>query len=156
MSWIKKITDAIVGSEDFSDIKSSSVRDILNGNILTKRFIQKQYGLIFMIAVLAFLYVDNRFYCETQLAKEIDLKKKIQDFMVGYGKDEREKEILKNMYRLAGFRASTDAQLLPIRQLELFKDRLKYENDVNMAESDKKVKLAEIDSKLAELAKQMK
>jgi len=85
-----------------------------------------------------------------------DLKKKIQDFMVGYGKDEREKEILKNMYRLAGFRASTDAQLLPIRQLELFKDRLKYENDVNMAESDKKVKLAEIDSKLADLAKQMK
>jgi len=79
MSWIKKITDAIVGSEDFSDIKSSSVRDILNGNILTKRFIQKQYGLIFMIAVLAFLYVDNRFYCETQLAKEIDLKKKILD-----------------------------------------------------------------------------
>jgi hypothetical protein len=28
---------------------------------------------------LTFLYVDNRFYCETQLAKEIDLKKKIQD-----------------------------------------------------------------------------
>jgi len=79
MSWIKKITDAIVGSEDFSDIKSSSVRDILNGNILTKKFIQKQYGLIFMIAVLTFLYVDNRFYCETQLAKEIDLKKKILD-----------------------------------------------------------------------------
>ena len=42
-----------------------------------------------------------------------DLKKKIQDFMVTYGKDEREKEILKNMYRLAGFKASSDAQLLP-------------------------------------------
>jgi len=32
-----------------------------------------------MIAVLTFLYVDNRYYCETQLAHEIDLKKKIQD-----------------------------------------------------------------------------
>jgi len=32
-----------------------------------------------MIAALTFLYVDNRFYCETRLAKEIDLKKKIQD-----------------------------------------------------------------------------
>ena len=85
-----------------------------------------------------------------------DLKKKIQDFMVGYGKDDREKEILKNMYRLAGFRASTDAQLLPIRQLELFKDRLKYENDINMSETDKKARLAEIDIKLAELSKQMK
>ncbi|NWG30652.1 MAG: phosphonate ABC transporter substrate-binding protein [Rhodocyclaceae bacterium] len=85
-----------------------------------------------------------------------DLKKKIQDFCVNYGKNEREKEILKNMYRLAGFKASTDAQLLPIRQLELFKDRKKFENDANMSEADKKAKLAEIDAKLAELAKQMK
>jgi len=79
MSWIKKIADAIRGSEDFSDIKSSSLRDILNGNILTKKFFQKQYGLLIMIAVLTFFYVDNRFYCERQLANEIDLKKKIQD-----------------------------------------------------------------------------
>ena len=85
-----------------------------------------------------------------------DLKKKILDFTVGYGKDAREKEILKNLYRLAGFKASSDAQLLPIRQLELFKDRRKFEGDANMSDSDKKVKLAEIDAKLAELARQMK
>ena len=85
-----------------------------------------------------------------------DMKKKIQDFAVGYGKDDREKEILKNLYRLKGFKASTNAQLLPIRQLELFKDRTKFENDVNMSEADKKVKLAEIDAKLTELSKQMK
>lgn len=85
-----------------------------------------------------------------------DLKKKIQDFAVGYGKDEREKEILKNLYRLKGFKVSTDAQLLPIRQLELFKDRKKYESDANMAEADKKAKLAEIDAKLDALAKLMK
>lgn len=79
MSWFKKITDAIRGSEDFSDIKSSTARDILNGNILTKKFFQKQYGLLIMIAALTFLYVDNRFYCEKQLANEIDLKRKILD-----------------------------------------------------------------------------
>ena len=79
MSWFSKIADAIRGNEDFSDIKSSSVRDIINGEILTKKFFQKQYGLIIMIAVLTFLYVDNRYYCETQLAKEIELKRKIQD-----------------------------------------------------------------------------
>jgi len=79
MSWFKKIVDAVRGSEDFSDIKSSTVRDILNGNILTKKFFQKQYGLIIMIAVLVFLYVDNRYQCENQQAREIELKKKIQD-----------------------------------------------------------------------------
>lgn len=83
-----------------------------------------------------------------------DLKKKIQDFVVGYGKDDREKEILKNMYRLAGFKASTDAQLVPIRQLELFKERKKFENDENMSVAEKKAKLAELDVKLAELSKQ--
>jgi phosphonate transport system substrate-binding protein len=85
-----------------------------------------------------------------------DLKKKIQDFTVGYGKDDREKEILKNLYRLKGFKASTNAQLLPIRQLELFKDRKKFEGDANMSEADRKAKLAEIDGKLAELARQIK
>jgi hypothetical protein len=79
MNWFKKITDDIRGSEDFSDIKSSTVRDVINGNILTKKFFQKQYGLIIMIAILAFMYVDNRYYCETQLARQIELKKKIQD-----------------------------------------------------------------------------
>ena len=73
------MAEAIKGSEDFSDIKSSTLRDIINGNILTKRFFQKQYGLLIMIAFLLFMYVDNRFYCETQLAKEIHLKKEIQD-----------------------------------------------------------------------------
>jgi phosphonate transport system substrate-binding protein len=82
-----------------------------------------------------------------------DVKKKIQDFVTSYGKNEREKEILKNMYRLAGFKASTDAQLIPIRQLELFKDRLKFENDANMSAAEKQTKLAEIDAKLAVLAK---
>jgi phosphonate transport system substrate-binding protein len=83
-------------------------------------------------------------------------KKKIKEFVVSYGKDAREKEILKNMYRLAGFKDSSDAQLLPIRQLELFKDRRKIDNDANMSEAEKKPVLAEIDAKLAELAKQMK
>lgn len=85
-----------------------------------------------------------------------DLKKKIQAFVVGYGKDAREKEILKNMYRLAGFKSSSDAQLIPIRQLELFKDRNKFLNDEHMSEAEKKARVAEIDAKLATLAKQAK
>lgn len=85
-----------------------------------------------------------------------DMKRKIQGFVVAYGKTDREKEILKNMYRLAGFKASTDDQLLPIRQLELFKSRRKIEGDKNMADVERKQKLAEIDAALAKLASQMK
>jgi phosphonate transport system substrate-binding protein len=82
-----------------------------------------------------------------------DVKKKVKDFVTGYGKTDREKEILKNMYRLAGFKASTDAQLTPIRQLELFKDRMKFESDANMNAAEKQTTLADIDAKLAALAK---
>ena len=32
-----------------------------------------------MIALLTFIYIDNRYYCETQLADEIKLKKQLQD-----------------------------------------------------------------------------
>ena len=85
-----------------------------------------------------------------------DLKKKIQDFVTGYGRNEREREVLANLYRLKGFKASTNAQLVPIRQLELFKDRRKVEDDAHMADSEKRTRLAEIDGKLAELAKQPK
>jgi len=83
-----------------------------------------------------------------------DVKKKVQAFVTGYGKDDREKEILKNMYRLAGFKASTDAQLIPIRQLELAKDRKKIEDDANLSAGDRQTRMAEIDAKLDVLAKQ--
>jgi phosphonate transport system substrate-binding protein len=83
-----------------------------------------------------------------------DVKKKVQDFVVSYGRDDREKEILKNMYRLAGFKVSTNAQLIPIRQLELFKDRTKIELDERMPAAEKKAKLTDIDAQLAALASQ--
>jgi phosphonate transport system substrate-binding protein len=84
-----------------------------------------------------------------------DVKQKVRDFVVGYGKDAREKEVLKNMYRLAGFKPSTDAQLIPIRQLELAKDRQKIVDDANLSEADRRSRLADIDARLAVLARQM-
>jgi len=85
-----------------------------------------------------------------------DVKKKVRDFVTGYGKDAREKEVLRNMYKLAGFKPSTDAQLIPIRQLELAKDRRKFQDDANLSEADKKARIADIDAKLAVLARQAK
>lgn len=79
MSWLKKIAEAIKGNEDFSDIKSSTVRDVINGNIFTKKYFKKQYAFLGLVALLAFMYVDNRFYCEKQLLRTIELKKKIKD-----------------------------------------------------------------------------
>ena len=77
-------------------------------------------------------------------------KEKIRNFVLNYAKtDPAEKLILKNIYNYGGFRASTNAQLNPIRQLELFKDRRKIESDSAMSVAEKTVKLAEIDKALA-------
>ena len=54
MPRIKNILETIKGNEDFSELRASSLRDILTGRILTKRVIWKQYGLAALIALLAF------------------------------------------------------------------------------------------------------
>ncbi len=79
MSFFKKILSEIKGNEDLSEIKSSSFRDFLNGNMFTKKFFRKQIPLIFMIFILLFFYVDNRFYCEKKLLNILELEKKIKD-----------------------------------------------------------------------------
>ena len=88
--------------------------------------------------------------------KDLDAqtKKAVSEFLLGYGKDSREKEILKNL-TFAGFVRSDNNQLLPIRQLELARERSKVEGDANMAADEKTRKLQEIDSRLAELGRQV-
>jgi phosphonate transport system substrate-binding protein len=86
--------------------------------------------------------------------KDLDpaVKAKLKPFVLNYAKsDPEEKAILKNIYNYGGFRDSNNDQLLPIRQLELFKDRRKVEGDAHMAAADKSKALAEIDRKLASL-----
>jgi len=86
-----------------------------------------------------------------------DIKQRIQTFFVNYGTGpnaEREQEILANL-TYKGFRASSNAQLIPIRQMELAKTRLSVETDTTLSEADKKAKLADLDRQLAELEKQV-
>lgn len=79
-------------------------------------------------------------------------KAKIKNFLFTYGKtDPREKEVLTKISKLSGFKPSSNAQLLPIRQLDLFGKRNKIESDAALSEADKMAKLAEIDKLLAAL-----
>ncbi|MDD2545175.1 MAG: phosphonate ABC transporter substrate-binding protein [Burkholderiaceae bacterium] len=79
-------------------------------------------------------------------------KAKIKTFFYNYAKtDAREKEIVMKISKLSGFKPSTNAQLTPIRQLDLFGKRTRIENDNTLGEADKKAKLAELDQQLAAL-----
>lgn len=88
--------------------------------------------------------------------KDLDpaVKTKLRHFVLGYAKtDPQEKAILKVIYNYGGFRESSNDQLIPIRQLELFRDRAKAEADDKLAADEKAKLLAEFDRKLAALGK---
>ena len=87
--------------------------------------------------------------------KDLDpaVKAKVRDFVLGYAKtDPQEKATLKVIYNYGGFRASNNDQLIPIRQLELFRDRAKVAADDKLAADEKSKLLAELDRKLAALS----
>jgi phosphonate transport system substrate-binding protein len=88
--------------------------------------------------------------------KDLDsaLKAQIKAFFIGYGKEPREKQALHKI-GIGGFQASDNNQLLPIRQLELFKQKIALEKNENMTAGEKQPKLDEINRKLAELNTQM-
>jgi len=81
-------------------------------------------------------------------------KTKIKNFFYNYAKtDAKEKAVVMKISKLAGFKASTNAQLIPIRELDLFGKRNKLEADAGMSAADKQAKMAEIDKQLAALKK---
>ncbi|GJG93583.1 phosphonate ABC transporter substrate-binding protein [Cupriavidus pauculus] len=84
-----------------------------------------------------------------------ELKKKIQTFFVNYGKGADAAREKQNLVTLTyqGFRASSDAQLVPIRQIELAREKAKIETDSTLATADKEKKLADVTKRLAELDK---
>ena len=88
-----------------------------------------------------------------------DLKAKIKTFILAYGKQgpdaERQRQVLAHLAQgWLPFRESSDAQLVPIRQLELAKQKMNIESSQTMSAQEKQTKLAEINAKLAMLEKQ--
>ncbi len=85
-----------------------------------------------------------------------DIKTKIKEFFISYGKTgpdaAREKAQLAKL-TLGGFQDSSNAQLKPVRQLELFKEKVKIEADVALNADEKKAKLDDINRKLNDIAK---
>jgi len=83
----------------------------------------------------------------------------VKSFFLDYGVEKsgkskellaREKAALANI-QTGSFRSSTNKQLIPLRQIGLFRDKLKIESDDKMSAEEKAAKIREIDAKLAQL-----
>lgn len=84
-----------------------------------------------------------------------EVKVSFDNFFSSYGEKPEEKEIL-NALQWSKFQKSSNDQLLPIRQLELFKTRSQIENDERLSATDRAAKLEQVDAQLQELNQKMK
>ncbi len=81
-------------------------------------------------------------------------KNKLRDFFFKYGANAEQKKVLADL-QWSKFQPSDDDQLLPIRQLELFKQRTDVANNANLGAEEKAAKLKARDEELAKLEKRM-
>jgi phosphonate transport system substrate-binding protein len=79
-----------------------------------------------------------------RLALPIATRKKAQDFIVSFGKTGEEKQMLRDMNNLTGFRKSSNLQLVPIADLEMFNARQRLVNDKNLTAEERTNKIDEI------------
>ncbi len=77
-------------------------------------------------------------------------KDKIYDFFMSYGKTAEEKEVLARL-GWAPFRASSDLQLVPIRQLALFKQMQGVKDNQGLDEKERTSKVSELQNQLNDL-----
>ncbi len=90
-----------------------------------------------------------------------DQKAKIKAFFLTYGTDRpgadvaHERKVLADLGNWGGFIPSSNAQLLPVRQVAAFRERLATEANTTMSADAKAQKLAEIDARLRDLDAQL-
>jgi phosphonate transport system substrate-binding protein len=88
-----------------------------------------------------------------------EVKAKLYTFVMTYGRNGTPEEIAEARKILAGlqwapFRPSSNAQLYPIRQLELNKQVLKIKADSKLSEAEKQAKLADLQKQIDEVSEQ--
>jgi len=92
--------------------------------------------------------------------KDLDseTKRLVREFFFAYGT--RGADVARERQQLSkllaeGFKESSDKQLIPYRQMELYRDRSKLEDDKTTSPAERSSKLSELDRKLSELDKQL-
>jgi phosphonate transport system substrate-binding protein len=79
-------------------------------------------------------------------------KEKLRTFFDHYAeKDPREQAVMASISGYSGFADSSNAQLVPIRQMSLFQKKEQVQNDAHLDAADKEAQLAALDQKIAAL-----
>ncbi len=83
----------------------------------------------------------------------LSVRRRIADYIFGFGKAPDERAILKRMFDLAGFQRSSNQQLKFVLDIEDFKQRSEVLLDTRMSEAQKNERLADLRERYARLSR---
>jgi len=81
----KKKTEEFVDSQqEKSELKITSVRDLLTGTILTRNAVRKQLPFILFLVFMAIAYITNRYHAEKITRRSIELQEELNELRAHY------------------------------------------------------------------------
>lgn len=75
----KKYNEFIKPSEELKEISSGSIKDIIDGSILTKTEVVQQLPFIIFLVILGIFYISNRYHSERVYRDMIGLEKELKE-----------------------------------------------------------------------------
>lgn len=75
----KKYNDFIKPSEELKETSSGSIKDFIDGSILTKTEVVQQLPFIIFLVVLGIFYISNRYRSERVYRDMVSLEKELKE-----------------------------------------------------------------------------
>ncbi len=75
----QKNIEFVDSKKESDELKGRSIRDILNGSLLTRGIILKNIGFIIWLTFLGIVYIGNRYHAEKVARSMTDLQQEVKD-----------------------------------------------------------------------------
>lgn len=75
----KKYNDFVSPTKEQKEISSASVKDFIDGSILTKSAVVQQLPFVLFLVVLGIFYISNRYKSEKVYRDMVSLEKELKD-----------------------------------------------------------------------------
>ncbi len=75
----KESVEFVDSKKESDELKGRSIKDILNGSLLTRGIILKNIGLIIWLTFLGVVYIGNRYHAEQVARTMSDLQREVKD-----------------------------------------------------------------------------
>jgi hypothetical protein len=79
MSKRNRFKEFVSSSEELKEIRNFSLKDLMNGRVLTKSFVTNQLPFVFFLVFLGFLYIGNHYKVEALMKETASLNKELKE-----------------------------------------------------------------------------